>query len=155
MKFLPHTLLLLCLGLFTFNSNAQESLRKKHFNIENGLAVQGYDVVAYFVANKAIKGDSKFATTHQGVKYHFSSQNNKDLFLANPMKYEPQFGGWCAFAMGDSGEKVEIDPSTFKIVDGKLYLFFNAWYNNTLPSWNKDEKNLKAKAVVNWNKIYK
>jgi hypothetical protein len=80
---------------------------------------------------------------------------NKEYFSKNPSKYEPQFGGWCAFAMGDSGEKVEINPETFKIIDGKLYLFYNAFFNNTLKSWNKDEANLKAKATSNWNKIIK
>jgi hypothetical protein len=57
--------------------------------------------------------------------------------------------------MGAKGEKVEIDPETFKIIDGKLYLFYNAYFNNTLTSWNKDEKNLKAKADKNWLSIYK
>jgi hypothetical protein len=85
----------------------------------------------------------------------FSSAVNKEYFSKNPSKYEPQFGGWCAFAMGDSGEKVEINPETFKIIDGKLYLFYNAFFNNTLKSWNKDEANLKAKATSNWNKIIK
>ena len=65
------------------------------------------------------------------------------------------FGGWCAYAMGDNGEKVDIDPETFKIIDGKLYLFYNAYFNNTLNSWNKDEKNLKNKANNNWSKLLK
>ena len=55
--------------------------------------------------------------------------------------------------MGDYGEKVEINPETFKIVDGKLYLFYNAFFNNTLKSWNKNESNLKKKADANWKKI--
>ena len=80
------------------------------------------------------------------MTYNFSSQANKDLFLKNPASYEPQYGGWCAYAMGYSGEKVEINPETFKILDGKLYLFYNAFFNNTLKSWNKDEVNLKKKA---------
>ena len=103
---------------------------------------------------KAVKGKSTLASTHDGVVYYFSSQANKDLFLKNPSSYEPQYGGWCAFAMGDYGEKVEINPETFKIIDGKLYLFYNAFFNNTLKSWNKDETNLKKKADTNWKKIY-
>ena len=61
--------------------------------------------------------------------------------------------GWCAYAMGAKGEKVEVDPETFKIVDGKLYLFYNKFFNNTLESWNKDEARLRSNADKNWSKI--
>ena len=77
------------------------------------------------------------------IAQKFSSQKNKDTFLKSPASYLPQYGGWCAFAMGDYGEKVEVNPKTFKIVDGKLYLFYNSLLNNTLKSWNKNEKKLK------------
>ena len=141
-------LFLLSISTTIFAQNSTE--RSKHFNIENKLAIQGYDPVAYF-SGKALKGDKKFAVSHQGVIYYFSSETNKNAFFNNPSKYEPQYGGWCAFAMGDYGKKVSIDPSTFKIVDGKLYLFYNAYFNNTLISWNKDEKNLKTKADKSWS----
>jgi YHS domain-containing protein len=126
----------------------------KQFNLEKGLAVQGYDLVGYY-SNKAIKGKKVFSVNHQSVVYYFSSEVNKKLFLTEPSKYQPQYGGWCAFAMGNTGEKVEIDPETFKIIDNKLYLFYNAYLNNTLKSWNKDEKNLKAKGDKNWSNIIK
>jgi len=84
--------------------------------------------------------------------YRFASAANRDLFKASPARYQPQYGGWCAYAMGAKGEKVEVDPETFKIVDGKLYLFYNKFFNNTLKSWNKDEAGLKTKADVNWVK---
>ena len=129
---------------------SQEALRKKHFNLEDGIAIQGYDPVAYFTANKAIKGKKEFALYHQGATYYFSSAANKDLFKANPSKYEPQYGGWCAYAMGAKGEKVNVDPETFKIMNGKLYLFYNKFFNNTLKDWNKDEKNLCMKADASW-----
>ena len=127
--------------------------RTAEFNLEKKVAIQGYDPVAYFTQKKAVKGKTTIAATHDGVVYNFSSQANKDIFIKNPVNYEPQFGGWCAFAMGDSGEKVEINPETFKILDGKLYLFYNAFFNNTLKSWNKDEVSLKKKADTNWKKI--
>lgn len=127
--------------------------RASSFNLENKVAIQGYDPVAYFTQKKAVKGKSAFATTYEGVVYNFSSQANKDVFLKNPSSYEPQYGGWCAYAMGANGEKVEINPETFKILDGKLYLYYNAFFNNTLKSWNKDEVNLKRKADVNWKKL--
>ena len=127
--------------------------RKTQFNLENGVAIQGYDPVAYFVQKKAVKGKSSIASTYEGVTYYFSSQSDKEIFIKNPESYEPQYGGWCSYAMGNSGEKVEIDPSTFKIVDGKLNLFYNAFFNNTLKSWNKDEINLKKKADASWKKF--
>ena len=135
-------------------SNAQEAdPRTKHFNLERNLAVQGYDVVAYFKQHAALKGSKDLAFFYQGVTYHFSSATNKEEFKKNPAQYEPQYGGWCAYAMGSKGEKVEIDPKTFKIANGKLYLFYNKFFNNTLTSWNKDESGLKSKADANWTKI--
>jgi YHS domain-containing protein len=136
-----------------FNLKAQ-NLNLKHYNIKGNLAVEGYDVVSYF-SSKATKGNSKFSATSSGVVYYFSSQTNKDLFLKNADYYKPQYGGWCAYAMGNSGEKVTIDPETFKILNGKLYLFYNSFFNNTLNSWNKNESNLKLKADANWKKIFK
>lgn len=146
-------LFLFWLLFFTTGLQAQSTQdRVKHYNLENGLAIQGYDPVAYF-SGKALKGDAKLALKFQGVTYHFSTEANKKAFAANPAKYEPQYGGWCAFAMGDYNKKVEINPETFKIVDGKLYLFYNAYLTNTLKSWNKDEDNLQRAADKNWNKI--
>ncbi len=130
------------------------SIRKSHYNIsKTGLAVAGYDVVAYFTAQKAVKGRAEFSTVFQDITYHFSFKENKDLFLKNPLMYEPQYGGWCAYAMGSDGSKVEVDPETFKVLNGKLYLFYHSFFNNTLKSWNKNEANLKIAADNNWNKI--
>ena len=141
--------------LWSFAGIAQTNTEKaKHLNTEKGLAIQGYDPVAYF-NNMATKGDKKYAVNHQGVVYYFSTEANKNFFLQNPAKYEPQYGGWCAFAMGDYGKKVDVNPETFKILNGKLYLFYNAYFNNTLKSWNKDEKDLNAKADKNWSNILK
>jgi YHS domain-containing protein len=123
------------------------------FNLENGLAIQGYDPVAYFSEKKAVKGKKELQYLHQNATYYFSSSANRDAFIKNPASYEPQYGGWCAYAMGAENEKVEIDPGTFKVADGKLYLFYNAYFNNTLPKWNKDEVNLKNKADRNWKAI--
>ena len=131
---------------------AQEQKRIQLFNLEKGLAAEGYDVVAYF-SGKAQKGNASLAVVHQGVRYHFSSEVNKQAFKKNPAKYEPQYGGWCAYAMGATGEKVEIDPETFKIVNGKLYLFYNKLFNNTLKTWNRDEQSLRTKADANWSKL--
>ncbi len=126
--------------------------RKKQFNLEEGIAIQGFDPVAYFSQGKAVKGKKEWAVNADGVTYYFSSAENKELFKKMPASYEPQYGGWCAYAMGAKGEKVNIDPGTFKILNNKLYLFYNQFFNNTLKSWNKDEANLKTKADANWQK---
>ncbi|MBS1950376.1 MAG: YHS domain protein [Bacteroidetes bacterium] len=126
-------------------------VRKKQFNIEeSGLALQGYDPVVYFVNNKAAKGKPEISILVEGVIYRFTSEKNKNTFLTNPSKYEPQYGGWCAYAMGSNGNKIEIDPETFKITDGKLYLFYNKFFTNTLKEWNKNEVPLKTTADKNW-----
>ncbi len=151
---MKHLLLLLNLVVVCAGSFAQNSdQRKKQFNTNDGLALQGYDAVAYFTQNKAIKGNKNFAVIYEGLLYHFTSVENKETFKKNPAKYEPEYGGWCAYAMGAKGEKVEIDPKTFKVLNGKLYLFYNKYFNNTLTDWNKDENNLKKKADASWQKL--
>jgi YHS domain-containing protein len=129
--------------------------RKAHFNLSDGIAIKGYDPVAYFLRDKAVKGSKNIALYHQGVTYYFASVENKEVFKKNPSKYEPEYGGWCAYAMGAKAEKVSIDPETYKIVNGKLYLFYNKYFNNTLKDWNKDENNLKRTADINWIKIFR
>lgn len=146
--------LFFCVSVLHAEAQDATLLRKKTYNLEKGIAIQGYDPVAYFSANKAIKGSKDLTVAYQGVIYYFSSVENKETFKKNPAKYEPQYGGWCAYAMGHDGSKVEIDPETFKIIDNKLYLYYNKYFNNTLKSWNKDEVNLKSKADTNWQKIY-
>ncbi len=148
-------ILIVFVAFLSATTFAQTAKRVKEFNLENKIAIQGYDPVAYFTQKKAVKGKSTIAATNEGVMYYFSSQANKDAFVKNPSSYEPQYGGWCAYAMGANNEKVEIDPSTFKILDAKLYLFYNAYFNNTLKSWNKEEVILKKKADFNWTKIIK
>jgi YHS domain-containing protein len=144
--------LAMLLLLFAGFAVAQQKTKSATHNLEAGVAIQGYDPVAYFTQNKAVKGYKKFAVNSGGAVYYFASQANKDAFLKNPASYEPQYGGWCAYAMGATGEKVEIDPETFKILDGKLYLFYHSWTNNTLTKWNKDEASLKSRADKSWIK---
>jgi YHS domain-containing protein len=145
------------LFVFAFSVTFAQSSPKKlsEYNLENKIAIQGYDPVSYFKQNKAVKGKKEISATFEGVIYQFSSTANKEIFSKSPGSFEPQYGGWCAYAMGSTGEKVEINPETFKIIDGKLYLFYNAYFNNTLKSWNKAEVSLKAKADANWKKFIK
>ncbi len=147
-------ILVLALGFTEIQAQDATIVRKKHFNLEDGIAIDGYDPVAYFKQGKPVKGKKDLSVLHQGVTYYFSNTENKETFKSNPSIYEPQFGGWCAYAMGSNGEKVAVDPETFKIINGKLYLFYNKFFNNTLKSWNKDETNLKSKADKNWSNIF-
>jgi YHS domain-containing protein len=147
--------LVIIAGLTSLSAMSQDVTRKKHFNLnKTSLAIQGYDPVAYFKSNKAIRGKKDISVVHDGVVYNFSSVDNKEAFIKNPSAYEPQYGGWCAYAMGKDGDKVSIDPETFKIVNGKLYLFYNSFFNNTLTSWNKNEATLKKNADANWSKTF-
>jgi YHS domain-containing protein len=149
------SLLILCFASSIVFSQNRADFRKQHYNLDKQLAIQGYDPVAYFINKKAIKGNTNFKYTYEGIDYWFSSATNLELFKKNPDSFEPAYGGWCAYAMGNSGEKVEIDPATFKIIDNKLYLFYNKFFNNTLKEWNKDQSNLKVKADANWVRIIK
>lgn len=140
--------------LFTglsFSAHAQDKELKPYYNIdEDGLWVEGYDPVAYFTDKKAIKGSKNFAVVHKGATFWFASKAHQDAFKASPDKYLPQYGGYCAYAVGAYAGKVEVDPETFKLKDGKLYLFYNKFFTNTLTDWNKDEVKLHTQAEKNW-----
>lgn len=136
----------------TLSFAQSEDVRTKNFNIKKNVAIEGYDPVSYF-ENKPLEGETDFQYAYKGVTYRFATAANLAKFKSSPEKYEPAYGGWCAYAMGDSGEKVKVDPETFKVLDGKLYLFYNFWGNNTLSDWNKNEKGLKARGDQNWKKF--
>jgi YHS domain-containing protein len=136
---------------FTNTISAQTS---KYANInKSGTAISGYDAVAYFTPGKPAVGDKKYSCSYNGATYQFATSENLKKFNSNPATYEPAYGGWCAYAMGASGEKVKVDPETFKIINGKLYLFYNFYFTNTLDSWNKKEAKLKLSADNNWKTI--
>ena len=124
-----------------------------HYNLsKKKLALDGYDPVAYFPEHggKATKGLESITTTFQGVTYRFATEANKATFLKAPASFEPQFGGWCAWAMSDGkGDKVDVDPKSFTVEDGKLYLFYDGLFGDTRKSWNKGggAPKLAAKAV--------
>src|SRR5688500_17935253 len=115
-----------------------ETIRKSTFNIKRNLAVEGFDPVSYFDGAPK-EGGARLQYTYKGLTYRFVSIANLNKFKSNPEQYEPAYGGWCAYAMGETGEKVKIDPETYKILENKLYLFYNFWGNNTLEEWNRSE----------------
>lgn len=151
MKTLKITLVALFLGVFTSTVQAQIAPID-----DNGLAIGGYDVVAYF-SGTAKKGFEAYSTKHNKTTYQFSSKENLEAFKKNPKQYLPQFDGYCAWGVGAKDSKFPINPETFDIVDGKLYLFFNGPFNgemfNTLTPWNTETSKLMKKAHLNWEKL--
>jgi YHS domain-containing protein len=140
------TLLVLVIA---YSLNAQTT----DYNTEKGFIAVGYDVVSYF-SNTAKEGINKYVSTHDGIKFKFSSQTNLDIFNLNPTKYVPQYGGYCAYALAVKNKKVSVDPETFEIRNGKLYLFYNFWGSNALESWLDESPDvLKLKADENWKKL--
>ncbi len=114
-----------------------------------GLAVHGYDVVAYFTEAKPMKGNSKFAATQGAATYRFASQAHLDLFKANPAKYVPAYGGYCAYGVAVNA-KFDGDPNNWKIVDGQLYLNLD---DGVQQIWLKDVPGNIKKAEAIWPKI--
>ncbi len=142
------------LVLFTTSLLFAQAKSGKFYANENNVAIQGYDVVSYFTQNEALRGSQKFSSQHEGINYWFSSAENKQMFEKDPGKYAPQYGGWCAFAMGKKNAKVPSDPETFKLYNGQLYLFYNDYMQgepfNTIIPWNANEKKVKQLADANW-----
>jgi YHS domain-containing protein len=114
-----------------------------------GVALKGYDPVCYFTENKPVKGRSEFKYEWMGAQWVFSTEANRDLFMKDPAKYAPQYGGFCAYAVS-RGHTADISPSTWKIVDGKLYLNKN-WLAGKL--WQGDIPGNITKADKNWPEI--
>ncbi len=122
-------------------------------NLNDSVAIKGYDPVAYFDLGMAVEGKEEYAVVVDDAIYYCSSENNQHLLEENPEAYEPEYGGWCAYAMGDSGHKVGINPRSFEIKDGRLYLFYHTFFSNTQKKWNKDEQVLQRQADLNWSEI--
>ncbi len=115
-------------------------------------AVSGYDAVAYFTQGKAIKGNAKFVFKFKEVEWYFSSQEHLDLFKKSPEKYMPQYGGYCAWAVGEKKKRAPGDPNYWKIVNGKLYLNYDA---SIQKKWLEDIPGFIKKADKNWPEMLK
>jgi YHS domain-containing protein len=116
---------------------------------KTGLAIQGYDPVAFFADQKPVKGKPEFPARRNGALYYFASKEHRDLFKGDPAKYEPVFGGYCAYGVS-KGKLVEIDVNAFQIVDGRLLLQYS---RGARDDFNKDSKNNLAKAEANWPEL--
>lgn len=136
-----------------------------YYNIsKDSLALNGYDPTEYFINNRASQGSEKYLYKHNGVIYHFVNKHNKALFIENPEKYMPEFGGYCAYGLGmEFGQglngnppgKYPVNPETFKIIDHKLYLFYNDHGYNFLEVWESNEMANLERAKKRWTAIHK
>jgi len=132
----------------------------KSYNInKKGIMLLGYDLVAYFKSNKAIKGTEKYIHTYRDAIFHFSSRKNLNTFVDNPEKYLPKYGGWCALGMsidgikdGYTADKYAADPENFKIIGEELYVFYKTLDYDSLQKWNEetDEAACIARADKFW-----
>lgn len=115
----------------------------------NDVAIHGYDPVAYFTKDKAVKGKEKYTAIYNGAIYRFASEENRDLFKANTEKYAPQFGGYCAMGVA-LDKKLDVDPDAFYIADGKLYLNLN---KTVQQKWLEDVPGHLKTASRKWSGI--
>lgn len=128
--------------------------QKIDYNTKEGYIAEGYDVVSYFTEKEPLEGNKKFETTIDGAKFKFSSKQNLILFEANPKKYIPQYGGYCAYAIAAKKTKMYIDAEAYEIRDGKLYLFYSSFFGSKLEAWKEgDTKKLQAKGDKNWEEL--
>lgn len=144
-KIVISVILVLVLGVFAFAKiNRISPLAWGHKEVNQATfdktAINGYDPVGYFTDGKAIKGNAEISYEWKGANWQFASDANKEMFIGDPEKYMPAFGGYCAFAVC-KGFTANTDPESFEIIDGKLYLFAA---NDVKADWMKEaEINLK------------
>ncbi len=128
-------------------TSASAFAQKSPVFVAGGAAIRGYDAVAYFKQGKALKGDPTFSHPWNGSVWPFANAEDLALFKANPEKYAPQYGGYCAYGSADGeGHKAPTDPQAWAIVDDKLYLNYN---KKVQEAWKKDTKGMIEKADKN------
>ena len=136
--------------------NAESKAYLHSYNVPaSGLALEGYCPVAYFAVGKPVKGKREYSVKHNDVWYFFVNEDAKREFESNPEKYLPAYGGWCAFGMAIE-DKFPVDPTNFKIVDGRLMLFLKNKNIDALKLWNDgDTSELTRKADAHWKQVSK
>lgn len=149
-----HCLLVALLICFSLNAVASEPINTLEksglFGFDpSGVAIRGADTVAYFTEGKYIAGTKQYTTQWQGATWQFSSQQHLDLFIAEPERYAPQYGGYCAYGVAQN-YLVKIEPENWAIVDDKLYLNFNS---SVQKRWEKDQASYIREANLNINSL--
>lgn len=148
----------LLVSFLVFTLTALANPPVEHLNLSDSEGLSGFDPVSYR-GEVPVKGKEEWTFEYNGALYRFANKANKEIFKVNPSKYLPAYGGWCAYAMLD-GDKVEVDPMSYKLIDGKLYLFYNGFWGDTLKRWNKklaksSEASLVSKADKHWMELIK
>lgn len=142
--------LLAALVLTPSGGAAVAAASDKHINLNsNGFAIHGHDPVAYFTEGRPVRGSKSFTAAHGGAKYAFASAANRAMFLVNPEKYTPQYGGHCAYGLVH-GSKSDIDPGVWEIVDDRLYFLINP---GTKSIWRRRTKSHIRTADKAWESI--
>ena len=127
---------------------ADDSVNTGYFG---GVAIMGYDTVAYFTDGKAVKGSEEFTYDWLGTPWHFASKKHQEMFMSEPVKYAPQYGGYCAGeVVGGGPVTINVDPEAFKIIDGKLYLIYDVGNADDFAA--HADANI-PKADANWPKV--
>ncbi len=144
-------LIFICIALFaaacgTLSFDSAEKLVSK---TADGLAIRGYDAVAYRTIETATKGNAQYEYAWKGAKWLFANAENRDSFAANPEMYAPEYGGFCAWSMAQKNV-MEADPEVWKVVDGKLYLIQNEMVKEV---WEKSQPDFIEKSNQNWQKM--
>ena len=144
-----HYLFLIISIFFIGNLKAQFPVNTS----KGSIALNGYDLISYF-EGEATQGNKKYTALYNGVTYYFDSVNHLQAFNTSPTKYLPEYGGYCAYAMAESGKLVDVNPKSFLIINNKLYLFYDAWGVNTRKKWlQKSESHQIISADNYWDQL--
>lgn len=143
--------LVLILSLFVAFAGSAGAAEKPVNTTWRGVALDGYDAVAYFTEGKPVKGDERFTYEWNGAKWRFASAGHLELFRKDPVKYAPQFGGYCAWAVSE-GYTADADPTAWKVVEGKLYLNYDT---KVQKQWEEDVPGRIAMGNANWPHVLK
>lgn len=151
MKTITKLLISTVIALSAITATANDSRNVKEYNLEQGVALKGYDPVAYFPEGGGIAqpGRENYSLDYMGAIYYFATEKNLQLFMKDPDKYEPTYGGYCAWAMA-SGRKVDIDPTLFVIHGRRLHLFIS---EATKSKFLADVQNTENRADSFWKQI--
>jgi YHS domain-containing protein len=145
-------------GVFSVAAQSPTKVPSYRYNLMGeSIGLVGYDPVSYFIegGGRPQKGLFKLSYEYDGVTYRFATQQNLDLFKAEPTKYLPQYGGWCTWSLGALNKRADIDPECYVVRDGRLYLFYRDAALDTRELWLKDSESLLQKAKANWPKLSK
>ncbi|MGB0863898.1 MAG: YHS domain-containing (seleno)protein [Saprospiraceae bacterium] len=145
-----NSILLMLVFTSTSGFAQNDDLRNNHFNLTRGIAAEGFDPVTLFIEKKAVRANGSISYIHKGVKYFFTSSKNLKQFKNTPSKFEPQYGGWCAYQMSLNGKKNPAKANIFTVKNNKLYFFES---KVSMQKWLATEIS-KEQADINWVSIF-